>query len=99
MMGYSEIGRPAEDAMVRTWRRIAYKLKGEGLSFQAAATSDRFEALLVGTTDDGFLIFDPERLDDGTSLEPFHRVRSVTPLSEARANELRAAFERSGAAA
>jgi hypothetical protein len=87
------------DATSLSWRRIAFKLKGEVLQFEPRQGADRFAALVVGTTDDAFVIYDPERDGDTTLIEPFDHVRSVTPLPEVRANELRAAFERSHAAA
>jgi hypothetical protein len=87
-----------DDTIGRSWRRIAYKLKGEGLYFEGADRQSRFEALLLGTTDEGFLLFDPEQSDDQARLEPFERIRGVMPLPETRAAELRAAFERSAAA-
>ena len=82
-----------------SWRRIAFKLRGEVLQFEPRQGAARFEALVVGTTETGFVIYDPEREGDTTVVEPFERVRAVTPLPEVRANELRAAFERSYAAA
>ncbi len=87
------------DAMSLSWRRLAFKLKGEVLHFEPRQGSGRFDALVVGSTDEGFVVYDPDRHDDGTLIEPFERVGSVTPLPEVRANELRAAFERSVAAA
>jgi hypothetical protein len=87
------------DSDTLSWRRVAFKLKGEVLRFEPRLGTDRFDALVVGTTDDGFVVFDPERTDDATVVEPFTQVRSVTPLPEVRANELRAAFVRSLAAA
>ena len=44
-------------------------------------------------------MFDPESSVDVARVEPFERVRGVMPLPETRAQELRAAFERSPAAA
>ena len=87
------------EALLRGWRRIGHKLKGEALNFLTQKSDDGFDALLLGTTERGFLVFDPERFEDGAMIEPFERVRCVTPLSETRTEELRAAFERSRAAA
>jgi hypothetical protein len=83
----------------RNWQRIAYKLRGEALRFATRVLEESFEGLLIGVTDEGFLVFDPEHDDSAPILAPFGEVRGLTPLSEVRASELRAAYERCPAAA
>ena len=57
------------EAVGRSWRRIAYKLRGEGLWFHLTGNDQPLEALLIGTTESGFLVFDPESSVDVARVE------------------------------
>jgi hypothetical protein len=87
-----------EEALSRSWRRIAYKLRGEVLSF-TTRSGRQFRALLVDSAEDGFLLFDPTDGEPVVRLEPFPAVAGVTPVRDAEVDEIRAAYLRSPAAA